>query len=395
MYLKKNLLACWCFLLAHLSFSQDEFKEGFIIKSKDQFVYGYIRKSPSSENLICIFKESIESPAKEYSPEEIEGYGLLNESHFRAKEITINDQPVKRFLEAVADGPVVLYSGLNRIFIERDHSFYELKSDESKLASYRSILTSLLTDCKSVTSKIKDTKIELGLLTRLVKNYNECITTGVVPESERKSPAIHIEFLTGLDRTTVIMSGPAQIFKEQLNFTDRTLITGGINFIFFLKNLERLSIQSGAWFSDQRFYTSDKQTASNGVNQRDIIRINYQGLRIPLLFRINSTGKTLVQPYAKIGLLFPVSLKNSTTWEHESGATNSVYIDSNTFIETYNEPTLGHLSTGATFTISKKLKAFAEISYSFGKQSYAFVSPPQEIKGKFNILNIHTGLRIK
>jgi hypothetical protein len=103
MYLKKKLLL-WTFCLCiHSSYCQEEFAEGFIIKPGQHFIYGYVN-SHLSPLTVCLFKESQTDVAIRYTPDQIEGYGLLNKNPFITKTIAIGSVESKYFLETTANG---------------------------------------------------------------------------------------------------------------------------------------------------------------------------------------------------------------------------------------------------------------------------------------------------
>jgi hypothetical protein len=391
MNLRKTLLL-WTFCLFYqLGFSQDDFKEGFLIDQNKKYIYGYLKKTtPSTTH--CTFKESLADQPKEYTPEQIEGYGFLNETPFLSRSIMINGRAEKLFLDVIAEGQIILFTGLARVFIEKEGNFHEINLH----AIDKSLLESLLTDCKKVTSKIKNLPNEFEALARLIKNYNACnekmVTSAGPPE--KKTPGIHVELMGGIDRTSLVIDGISTDLGSRSKLTDRTLATGGINLIFYIKNMERLSLQTGAWSSDQRFYANNKITSGTTVQQNQI-RINYQGLRIPLLIRVNSLGNEFLQPYCKTGFLIPVSLKSNSLVETESSAGNSIYIDNQALVDSFREPLFLHFSFGTLLKISERFKGFIEINYSSGTRSYEMAAIKNEPSGKFNILNIQAGLRIK
>src|SRR6187549_1113431 len=96
-----------------------ETKDGFIIINNGQFKYGTIQIDNSDAQYTeCLFKEASRSEFKKYSPDQIEGYGVINGNKFVTREIAIESQQKNVFLKTDFEGLIKQYSYLNKIFVE-------------------------------------------------------------------------------------------------------------------------------------------------------------------------------------------------------------------------------------------------------------------------------------
>jgi hypothetical protein len=392
--MKKSVVICLLLLICRLAFSQEEFKAGFIIDNSGEYTYGYVKQAATVNSLQCVFKETESDQPKEYNPNEISGYGFLNANAFISRQIVVYNNHEKHFIELLAEGQVNLYFGLKRTFIEKGDNFQEISSEVIDMAT----LSAFMTDCSGLISPRKKI-IGLGNLTRVIKSYNQCVSTGVVPESPLKTPALHFELFTGLDNTSLVFSANVKMLEGGKKFTDRTLVTGGVNVIFFLKNLEWLSVQTGGSINRQKFYLVSETILNNNnqekATQIDILRINSTDIRIPVSIRINFLNKSRFCPYLKFGRVFSMNLQNGSTWNQRTGTSTSIYIENYDFLQTYKEPNSWSISIGTSIGLSKKLKVFAEVNRSAGDGSYAMISPAVKAYVDSRIMNINVGIRLK
>jgi hypothetical protein len=400
MYLKKRpLLAVFLCLCALAAVAQTEYKEGFIIKSGQQYVYGYVLEDQSpSRYLNCTFKETKDGEPVVFTADDLEGYGFLNQNQFRKKEVETEASRSHVFIEVIEDGKATLYQGLNRIYIERGDSFYELKTDKSKIDSYRSILVSLFSDCKPALKRISTTEIDIRQLASLVRTYNACFDeTITAPEKLKKQYTFMIkgEGFTGIDRTMISMKNSTMPFLSNENLKDRTLLTGGINLIIGLEQKENLSFITGLLYNDQRFYLNSN-TSKSSTTERNSVHLNYKVLRIPLLLRIGNLDTRSIQPFLKAGIILPLTFNSNSSWKSEHGTNTAVYIDEENFIESFKEPRQWHISAGVGFPVTKKIYAFSEAVFLTGNKTYSR-SPitAESVEVKFRTFNFIAGLRLK
>jgi hypothetical protein len=371
MRLHVAFLTCVLFLTITCIYAQEtDFKDGFIVKSGQSYTYGLVSFASGNEKHSNVyFKASANSPPTTYHPEEIEAYGLINQNHFRSRPVTTNGVSTKVFLEAIVDGKVVVYTFDKRIFIERGDSFYELKNTGSQSA-YQSILTSLLQDCPSAAKKAKKIAIELNKVADLAKSYNSCFDDGL--PSKDRSVQIIPEAFVGLDRTSFSLSEISNEFMNEKAFRDLTLLHGGVNITFRFVNA-RIGIQSGAWWSDQRFSLAPQESSSSTSVQ--VAQVNLTSIRMPLLLRYEFKAKSKIHSNVKAGVVFSRSISSETYYQSEVDENNVVTIDRYAISSSLTEPIQYYLACGVTAPVWKKIYVFSEIWISAGKKAVKVNEP--------------------
>jgi hypothetical protein len=393
--LKTLLFAAFLGCVASPAFSQQEFKEGFIVKKDQEYTYGYISYT-DTPHLNCVFKEEANGIPATYTTSQIVAYGTINGNHFRKRSIDFPGESSEKevFIEAIADGTVTLYVAFKRIFIERGSSFYELKNEKEKLASYRSVVASLLSNCGNAEKKAQSVAIEVQALKSLVEAYNQCAAEGKSTTRKKTKSEKGIGLFIGVDRTQFSISKSSIDFLDNKSFTDRTLLSGGINYKITPKRSNHFSFVTGLWFNDQRFYLATEDNTTPG-SQVQIFRINYQVLRLPILLEAGNFTSSKVQPYAKAGFTVPIMLKREVTLNQEIENNNNIYIDKYEASENFTEPLLVHVIAGASLPVSEKLHVFGEAFYSFGKSKFKLEMPKEgTVNGNFNSLGLNVGLVI-
>jgi hypothetical protein len=378
------------------AFSQHEFKDGFIIKDNQTYVYGHISFT-QSPHLNCVFKERMEDAPVTYTTEQIEAYGILNGNHFRKKPITFSGETSTKeiFMEAVADGTVTLYTVFGRMFIERGSSFYELKDEKEKRESYRSIVASLVSGCGSAARKVKTAAIEIHSIKSIVEAYNKCAAGGKATAGKKSRSGKELGLFVGIDRTQFSIAHSTVSSLNKKIFTDRTLMNAGVHFKMKPKWSEHFSVVTGLWFNDQRLYLASEDN-SNGTSLAQVFRINYRSLRFPLLLEVGNFVTTKVQPYAKGGLSFPLLLNSEVTFNRENESNNIVYMDRYEASKNFKEPVLLQLLAGASLPLGHKLHAYGEVYYSRGKSKFVLEAPQKgTVTGNFRSTGFNVGLVIR
>jgi hypothetical protein len=369
------------------AFAQEEFKDGFIVDSNQNYVYGFISIT-NTPHLSCIFKEKKDGNPVTYSSGQIDGYGFINGDHFRKRKIDINGLNEDIFAKAVTDGrPVVLYTALGRLFIERGSSFYEIKNEQT----YRNTLMSLVGDCGNFEQKAKKLSITEFAVKTLVNEYNQCAAGGGAPPRTKSIRDLGV--FAGIDRTNFSMEGSGTASLENESFTDRTLLSGGLQYKFTPKRSRHFSLVTGLWFTDQRLYLSGMASGS-GYARVQTVRINYQALKVPLLLEAGNFMTSKIQPYVKGGLSLPITLKSNVTIDHENENNNVIYINQYAGGEDFKEPLLIHLMGGFTLPISGRLHVYGELYYSKGKNKFK-LETPQTVSGKFSGTGFNVGLVVR
>jgi hypothetical protein len=132
--MKKLLLLTITVSLAEFSFSQTDFRKGYIITHARDTLFGLVDyREGDKAHKACDFKESKDQNAITYEPSKIVGYGFVNDKYLESREISMpGQQPKPVFLEAIVRGLISLYKFEKVFFIEGNASGLQQLVNESK-----------------------------------------------------------------------------------------------------------------------------------------------------------------------------------------------------------------------------------------------------------------------
>lgn len=392
MRLLPAIFVCLFLFITNRIQAQDaEFKDGFIVKTGQQYVYGLVSTGTGSEKYNKVyFKTSPNANVIEYHPEDIEAYGLINQNHFRTRSVRINETPRKVFIEAIVDGKAVVYTFGERFFIERDEAFYELKGAGSQSA-YQTILTSVMQDCPSAVKKAKKISIELSKIIDLANTFNTCFDDGL-PEKE-KAILIVPEAFIGLDRTSFSLTNISNHSINGKAFRDLSLLQSGVNASFHVGK-KSLALQTGIWWSDQRFSMVFRES-SGSTTEVHVARVNLKSIRVPLLLRYDFNAKEKIQWNLKGGVVFSKSLEHNTAYQSEVDENDVVTVDRYPISESLTEPTHYYLSAGMKLQVIKDIYAFSDVWYSTRSKPVELNAPlTGNAVAHFRSFGINLGIRL-
>ncbi len=167
--------------------ARSDFRDGFIIKAPNDTLFGKIDyRSNLNNSKSCLFKTA--SGIVEYSPDQIEGYGFINDKYF-------SSQIIKGiFVEVLVAGDLSLYMSGNDLFVRKTGSeLYKLESkqirDTAQVAvvggtdnvvgyrediRWKGTLSFLTSDCVESSQKIQRMTLNEKELTKFVISYNLC-----------------------------------------------------------------------------------------------------------------------------------------------------------------------------------------------------------------------------
>src|SRR5690606_24877667 len=92
------------------SYSQSDFREGFIIALKNDTIHGLVNFREGSKSYrFCDFKTSEETQVYTYSPDQLIGYGFVNDKFFVVKEVIVGGSGETEFVQLLVGGLVNLY----------------------------------------------------------------------------------------------------------------------------------------------------------------------------------------------------------------------------------------------------------------------------------------------
>lgn len=190
-------------------FAKYNYKPGYIVTLTNDTVHGLVDYGSAAHNSAhCTFRKDSLSPATDYLPAELNGYGFSFNRHFVTKKIRLDSTSIVRsfFMEHLVNGSVDLYFlddlGLTYFFIEQKNELYVLKNEEVKFIengtaytrrsnSYKRTLKYLLQDVPSILPDIDRTAFNRKSLIALIENYHKAGKSPYVTYHDLKIKAPH------------------------------------------------------------------------------------------------------------------------------------------------------------------------------------------------------------
>jgi len=198
-------------------FGQKAFKKGYIITNSYDTIHGIINLKSNYNNCkICEFKNNTDENQIIYTPQDIRGYRIEDTKFYISKDIIINNQKIKVFLEFLLDGIVDLYyfKGLygEYFFIEKDSSLHQLSNNEIELFDnydtkyvtnsnqYKGMLNYIFQETPKLSDKIPYIEFTPTSLIKITKEYHNmvCDTYECVEYEKPNKPTFHIELYSGV-----------------------------------------------------------------------------------------------------------------------------------------------------------------------------------------------------
>src|SRR4051794_24296235 len=105
---------------AHHTFSQSDFRSGFIVTNERDTVHGLLDyTSGRKSNTVCYYKKALNSETTTFTPEQLAGYGFDNDKVF----VTMALKPGRLiFLEVIVNGIVSLYRSEGVYYVNKNGS---------------------------------------------------------------------------------------------------------------------------------------------------------------------------------------------------------------------------------------------------------------------------------
>ena len=229
---------CLLIILVVTSFSliaQHGFKEGYILKTHGDTIYGLIENRSYYENsLICNFKKSSNDPIIQYKPSDIFGYRFKNDKYYISKVI----KNERFFFEYLLKGKLNVYLKQsadlgNQYYIDKDslpmiklQYLYETPSDENSI--YKINETSghnlVLANYTSDYPPLRETALNMmdlnaRTLKKFAETYHNAVCKDQICTIYKKTAKIKME--------VEINGGVSHYFEDKKNPSPRTFYTSG------------------------------------------------------------------------------------------------------------------------------------------------------------------------
>jgi hypothetical protein len=312
--MKQFYLVSLFIIISISGFSQ--FNKGFIIENSNDTIFGYINFEGSLLNSKhCAFELQLNSDVQIYKPDDINAFRFVNSKFFVTREILVDNQPKKVFLEWLIKGraSILTYTqsvSVVRFFlllendslIELTNTTKEIDSDDKHYIrvneEYIGILKFYFRDCPSLQSSIERVPFTSKSLIKITEDYhNRTCETGDCIIYEDRNRKLKFDFGISADflssRLRLNNSIPEDVYLSN---------TIGYGLTIKMTNLPLLSSKFSSRLNiifQNATYRYDITGLSSQIKDDRICKINY--LRIPFQMNYNFTQKKL-KPYISIGI---------------------------------------------------------------------------------------------
>ena len=394
--MKIAILSTLLYIVCEFTISaQSDFRTGFLIKNNNDSLPGLIsyRKASASYDF-CFFKETKGSPEQKLAPDDLKGYGYLDDRRYETKTLKRESTSKKVFAEVLVKGKASLYLNGVTFYFEKD-SLVELPINkrivvegedwnftrESK--KYVGILNLQIADCKLNANEVQYNQRNL---TQLVQKYNQCKgSKGIVYKKNLPFTKLNTQLFAGFSTTNLKVDG----FADDVFKSSQTIVGGGSFDISSPRLNSKFFFSIEGWYV-KNLYQGYAEGQQSGYQLREDVVIDVSYLKIPFGLRFNFR-KDNQTPYIKFGIVKYYELKSSLKKidERESNAV----VNTSLAQQSLDSRNLNGfwLAVGYTKSLSGPLKAFTELRYENTVGS--IYSPLIDSKMSMTNLNVLLGLR--
>lgn len=379
--MKKNAFLL-CLIYSLSSYSQLDFKEGFIINNSGETINGYVNlKENSSTYSICEFKKTLNGIITKYYPNKIIAYGFKNDKYFISKKIENKNV----FLEILSEGKATLYKYNKEYYLMKDGVFKLLDNKLVKVTNENSrkykknskkfigILKVFLKDCNKIRKQLDNIKYTEKSLIKIITTYNYCVgSINKTYRREKKIIKVSFGISTGLNYAHLSYNHSEATFLYQdekgFYFTNKSNSSAFFTAGFFTELAsprvnESFSLYAGLFYMKYNFLTN--KITNNSVYE---VSTKLNQLKIPLGIRY-TFPKRNITPYITFGVSNYINLSSNTEWFRD--------VNKNNVIETRNinfkatNSAFGYFgSIGIKKNISKRIIGFIDIVYDNSKTKF-------------------------
>jgi hypothetical protein len=370
------------------TFSQRDFREGYIISNKGDTLYGLIdHMGDLMSSKECVFKQNKKEKFVKYKPFEIQGYRFTDGKFYVSKTIslrTFDEANVSEatetkdvFLEYLLNGIVNLFyykdAVVVRYFIEdKDGKIYELSNDEKLVdfggqyykkesKEYIGILKIAFQDSKEVQSQINTVDFESQSLIKVTKNYHKSVCDDekcIIYEKTKKTKFRVAPFLGA----SYMIS--TKYTDESISDVNSPAFFAGVGASFywgFVKKDERVSLLFDIGLSNYKLSGTFRFT--DAFEKEQLAEYSYQSLLLDLAFMPQfSPGTGKIRPTIAAGVFLQQTLAGKRTQKilKENG---DDWESSDSERENTNGVGLG-AALGMNFQMTPKNFLFIRLNYS-------------------------------
>lgn len=185
------------------AFGQANFREGYIITTGNDTLYGLIKDGYTPRNSkLCIFKESRKADAVKYYPEDLKAYHHSGGKYYASKDVTVKGEKKQVFTRVLLEGDINLYHQRK----DKEYSYYMEKKEgdliplvnrdreyvrqsnwtytgyrtyaESKIPEYKDTLYDLFSDSRLVQSQVNSVRYTDKSFMDITRDYVDATCQG-------------------------------------------------------------------------------------------------------------------------------------------------------------------------------------------------------------------------
>lgn len=192
MKIKLQLASLILFISVSRVFAQSDFRDGFIITTDNDTIYGQIDYRSNVKNYkSCSFKES--NKIREYSPLQLSGFGYVNDKFFTSKIVPDS------FVEVLVEGDLNLYKTKTNYLVRKNEGkIYKLECHRKEVEHegiveirddnrWKGIISYLISDgLSNANSIVKKLYLNQKSLTKVITMYNHSKRSNLKVYKENK-----------------------------------------------------------------------------------------------------------------------------------------------------------------------------------------------------------------
>ena len=332
--------------LPQFVYAQNNWRPGYIISLPGDTIRGSVDYGSSSRSAFeCRFKPTPAGEATPYAPDQLRGYGFLNDRFYQTqrvlKQAFAGDTTSQiAFAEVLVQGAATLFqfaggdtreqyyvrSGIGALkqlvrlterVVENGRVFQREK------ALYRATFAEVFQACPAVQFEVVKAPFSRSSLVQLVRHYNDCVGGGqvvsAVAAASRRSYLL-LEAVAGSQLSTLAFDGS---YPEQ----SVSLPAGPVP-VVGLALQQYLPLMGNRWslrvellylrqHYEKEFYTSSPYRS---YPYQEHVRVQLDQLRVPLEVRFSPFGKR-IKPFVALGASVGFALKNTNESQYRYLAT--------------------------------------------------------------------------
>ncbi|WP_010136679.1 hypothetical protein [Ochrovirga pacifica] len=396
--MKKIILACCVFMFSIVGYSQSDYRKGYVVTMNMDTIHGFINFRGKSFNAqSCHFKKERTSRVIVYTPDQIRSYKFNNGKYYIARELQLNYEKKKVFVEFLVDGLVDLFYYTNFVHDEyylvenNEGELYKLTNDDKNIYKgsqhyqkssnkYKGVLKYLFRDAEKTRKDVDHVLLNRKSLVKISKKYHNevCVPGDVcIDYTETKTQATYsFGLLFGVASTSLseIKSDEnPYVYLEDSDFKSSAYSSFGFYYKRSLPNWnEKMFFESRVMYASFKQSTTNDHSNVNSSPIRDVYQVDAEvsslGLDLLLKYEFN---KSLIKPNVHFGIFGDYYVSKDykatrTSTFFNSGNLKDRYTYQNTedIFDAYNAGVI--LGLGVRNNSLNKQEISLDFTYKFG-----------------------------